>query len=71
MTFELLFIQGSTSNQIPGDQIDNDKDGLIDEEYCGLLWGGKITYYTRYYTYCLVCMIIQFSRNIFVLLFFD
>lgn len=71
MTFELFFIQGSTSNQIPGDQIDNDQDGLIDEEYCGLLWGGKITYYFRYYIYCLVCMIIQFSRNIFVLSFFD
>lgn len=71
MTFELLFIQGSTSNQIPGDQIDNDQDGLTDEEYCGLLWGGKITYYIRHYIYCLVCMIIQSSRNIFVLLFFD
>lgn len=71
MTFELLFIQGSTSNQIPGDQIDNDQDGLLDEEYCGLLWGGKITYHILQYIYCLVCMIIQFTRNIFVLLFFD
>lgn len=44
MTFELLLIQNSTSNQIPGDKIDNDQDGLIDEEYCGFLLGGKINY---------------------------
>lgn len=29
------------TEQIPGDGIDNDGDGLVDEEYCGFLWQGK------------------------------
>lgn len=29
------------TEQIPGDGIDNDGDGLVDEEYCGFLWEGK------------------------------
>lgn len=48
MTFKLLLIQKSTSNQIPGDNIDNDQDGLIDEEYCGSLWDGNINYSIYY-----------------------
>ncbi|XP_062592023.1 uncharacterized protein LOC134253516 [Saccostrea cucullata] len=31
-----------TSHQIPGDGEDNDRDGLIDEEYCGFLWGDEV-----------------------------
>ena len=29
------------SYQVPGDGIDNDRDGLVDEEYCGFLWEGN------------------------------
>uniref|UniRef100_A0A8W8NVS5 Sushi, von Willebrand factor type A, EGF and pentraxin domain-containing protein 1 n=1 Tax=Magallana gigas TaxID=29159 RepID=A0A8W8NVS5_MAGGI len=28
----------TVTEQIPGDGIDNDGDGLVDEEYCGFLW---------------------------------
>lgn len=35
------------TEQIPGDGIDNDGDGLVDEEYCGFLWQGK-TYSWNY-----------------------
>lgn len=35
------------TEQIPGDGIDNDGDGLVDEEYCGFLWQGK-TYSSNY-----------------------
>lgn len=31
--------------QIPGDGVDNDKDGLVDEEYCGFLSEGELQKY--------------------------
>lgn len=32
-------------DQIPGDGIDNDKDGLVDEDFCGFLIQGKLWYF--------------------------
>lgn len=35
--------------QIPGDGVDNDKDGLVDEEYCGFLSEGELQKYITHH----------------------
>lgn len=45
----MFFLQQKTvSQQVPGDGLDNDQDGLVDEEYCGFLWNGESSTLLRY-----------------------